>query len=87
MDKDPITLQNKLQCRANKVVEWLMDNKMVVAPKKTKLIISATKKLRNQRHPNLDVSITVCGNTIHPTCSEKLLGVILSEDLTWTLHI
>ena len=34
----------------------------------------------------MDMTILVSGHIIKPTLSEKLLGVVISEDLTWNAH-
>ena len=46
-----------------------------------------TKELRAIRHHNLDISITVDSKVIPPTPSEKLLGIVISQDMTWTPHL
>ena len=38
---NPVELMAKLQLRANNVASWLKDNRMIIAPTKTKLIITA----------------------------------------------
>ena len=86
-DADPVRLQEKLQCRVDQVTGWLADNRMVLAPKKTKLVLSTTPELRAARYSNLNLTIKVGGMTIYPTCSEKLLGVIISSDMSWDKHL
>ena len=86
-DKDPQVLQRKLQRRIDNTASWLADNRMVIAPQKTKLVISATSQLRAARHNNLQLSVQVGDQIIYPTSSEKLLGVVVSEDLTWGPHL
>ena len=66
---------------------WLQDILMVVAPLKTKLIIGCTPEMREARCSNVDFSIDVCGKTIKLTESEKLLGIIINQDLTWSHHL
>ena len=60
---------------------------MVVAPTKTKLLISCSKELKAKRYQNINIELKIADNTIRPTPSEKLLGVIISEDLTWTPYL
>ena len=86
-DERPEILQSKLQRRVDNITEWLSDNRMVVEPNKTKLIVSMTKELKSRRFPDLQLSIKVGDKVITNTPSEKLLGVVLSEDLTWRPHI
>ena len=84
---NPEELQDKLQVRLYAVTEWLMDNKMVIEPSKSKLIVSMTKELRSRKWPDVDTNVVVLGHTLTPTPSEKLLGVIISQDLTWTKYL
>ena len=83
-DTNPMRLQQRLQDRVNNAVTWLEDNKMVISPDKSKFIISMTNEQRAIRHPNLSISINVNNTTITATPSEKLLGVVISQDMTWT---
>ena len=87
VDEDPQRLQDKLQIRVDKVADWLSDNKMVLEPTKTKLIITMTKELRARRYPDLLITIKVGNQIVTPTPSEKLLGVVISEDMTWHPHL
>ena len=87
MHSNPIVLVENIQQRADNLVSWLQDNLMVVAPHKTKLVISATPNLRAAQGGNLDLSIKVGGLTVKPTESEKLLGVILNQEMTWSHHL
>ena len=79
---DPQALQHHLQLRINAMVQWLGDNKMVVAPTKTKLLISCSKELKAKIYQNINIELKIANNTIRSTPSEKLLGVIISDDLT-----
>ena len=85
--RSPHGLMSVMQQRADNIVSWLRDNKMVIAPTKTKLIVTATDKLRAERLTNINLSITLGGQRIQATPSERLLGVTISEDLTWTPHL
>lgn len=71
----------------NSMVEWLNDNRMVLSPFKTKLILSCTKELRAKRYSNISFSIKFNNQIINPTPSEKLLGVVLDQDISWTAYL
>ena len=86
-DENPERLQTKLQSRVNSITDWLSDNRMVVEPTKTKLIVSMTREMKARRYPDLNLKIKVGNQTISQTPSEKLLGVVISEDMTWRPHI
>ncbi len=75
-----------MQVRADNVASWLSDNRMIIAPSKTKLIITATSKLRLSRAPETEFSIMLGDTKVSATPSERLLGVTLSEDLSWLPH-
>ena len=79
---NPDELQEKLQHRVNAVTEWLLDNKMVIEPSKSKLIVSMNKELKQRKWQNANIKIEVMGHLLTPTPSENFLGVIISEDLT-----
>lgn len=82
-----VELEQKLQVRVDSVTNWLIDNRMIVEPTKSKLIVSITKELRSRRWENIDLTIRLIDHIIKPTSSEKLLGIIISEDMPWNLYI
>ena len=84
---NPVQLQAMLQRRVDNATTWLSDNKMVISPSKTKLMVSMTKELRATRHYNLSINIKVNNLIISPTPSEKLLGVTLNQDMTWATYL
>ena len=84
--RDPQDLMDKLQIRANNLTNWLEDNRMVIAPTKTKLIVTANQHLRQARAQGVNFTVQVLGKTIHATPSERVLGMTVSQDLTWLPH-
>ena len=82
-DFNPVTLQNKLQHRIYNAANWLADNMMIISLEKSKLIVSMTRELRAARHPNTNISININGTIIAATPSEKLLGITISQDMSW----
>ena len=67
---------------ANCVSQWSLDNRVQLNSEKCKeLRISFTKKL-SEFHP-----ILVNGNQLEVVRSAKLLGVIITSDLSWNEHI
>ena len=85
--RDPHQRVTRLQSRADNLAHWLKDNGMVIAPTETKLIIIATPELRAARCRGVNFSIKVGDHITPATQSEKLLGVIVSQDLTWHDHL
>ena len=88
-DQNPDALEAKIQREATRSTDWVSDNKMVCAGDKTKLLVVGTKKLRNHKleSKNKKISVNVCDNIIEESHSEKLLGIIVSEDLSWKKHL
>ena len=75
-----------VQARADNISKWLLQNQMVISPAKSKLLIMATRQLRMARSHVMNMTITLSGQYLKPTPSEKLLGVIISKDMTWYAH-
>ena len=86
-DDTPEGLQQKIQKEANLSAEWLADNRLCVAEDKTKLMVIATKKLKEVRHKNSDMEINLNGEIIKESKSQKLLGVVINNELTWKNHL
>ena len=60
---------------------------MVLSISKSKPIVACTRKLRRARAVSEDLHIMVCTQQIKATQSEKLLGMVLNRDLTWSTHL
>ena len=82
-DGDPNRLHLKIQVEANRSADWAIDNKMVCAGNKTKLLIIGTEGLRKSRFQDQKMQINVCGISVQDTDSERLLGLVLNNNLTW----
>ena len=56
---------------------------------KTKLLICGTRAMRQSRIENeyLQPKVKVCGDDIKESSSEKLLGVIVNNTLSWKNHL
>ena len=88
-DKNPATLQNKIQHEANLSTQWVHDNKLVCSGSKTKLLVIGTKEMRKSKlvNTNTKLSITVAGHLVEESQSERLLGLIVNNSLTWHHHL
>ena len=84
--KDPEVLRNLIEQEAGNSASWLKDNRLCVAGDKSKLMIIGTRKLRLSKELT-EMSIKVDGKDIKETPSEKLLGVVLNNELTWKNHL
>ena len=67
-------------------MEWVADNRMVCSGSKTKLLVIGTAALRRSimKGANSNMEINVCGSTIRDTKSERLLGLTVNNEMTWT---
>ena len=88
-DNDPLQLQQKIQREANLSTSWVSDNKLVCSGSKTKLLIVGTKELRRSKLTNRDIQIeiNVDGHVVKESESERLLGVIVNNVMTWEHHL
>ena len=85
-DNEPVLLHEKIQHVANESSTWLTDNRMCVAGEKSKLLVIGTKKLRSLKLTN-PMEIIVSNMPVKETKSEKLLGIIINNELTWKEHL
>ena len=83
---DPEQLVEKLQREVNNTVSWLKDNRLCVAGDKSKMLIVGTSELRTARLTN-QLAIEVDGQRVEETASEKLLGMVVNNRLSWKEHL
>ena len=76
---------SEIQESIDKAVEWTSLNCMKINSKKSKeMIISFTHDVHFKKSvPNIIIE----GNPVEVVDHAKLLGVILSDDLTWNMHV
>ena len=88
-DKDPDTLQQKIQKKADDSTEWFRDNGMVCSGDKTKLLVMGTRELRNIKlvSQNKTLEVNVCGKIVKESSSERLLGLTVQNDISWSAHL
>ena len=60
---------------------------MCVAGHKSKLLVLGTKELKKTKCTGRELSILVDGKLVTETQSEKLLGVIINNQMTWREHL
>ena len=88
-DADPQALLHMIQMEANLSKSWVSDNKMICSGGKTKLIVVGTKELRYSKlvQNQLMLEITMDGCVVKESESEKLLGIIVNNTMTWEHHL
>ena len=84
--KDPVVLRNSIECEAGNSAQWLKDNRLCVAGDKSKLLVIGTRKLRSSKIIE-KAKIKVDNKEIIETDSERLLGVVVNNELTWKSHL
>ena len=88
-DSDPDILQQLIQREADLSTAWVNDNKLVCSGAKTKLLIVGTKELRRSKlnNQNKTISINIDGCVVEESESERLLGLIVNNKMTWEQHL
>ena len=86
-DRDPTTLISKIQFEADCSTSWVADNKLVCSGDKTKLLVIATTAMRISRLNGQKLQINVCGKPVEESKSERILGIIANNKLTWWNHL
>ena len=83
-DTTVLSVSKKLQDCADHLVRWTQINGMKINTNKTKeLIICFSKKVSIEDIPHLSIR----GDNIDRVTTFKLLGVVISVDLTWDSHV
>ena len=75
-----VELKEKIQAEAEKSVDWLKDNKLCVSGEKSKLLVIGTKALKRSK-AHSEISIIIDGKEVKESESEKLLGLIVNNEL------
>ena len=83
---DPQVLTQLIETEANNSADWMKDNRLCVSAGKSKLLIIGTKKLKTTKDIP-ETKIVVDEKEITATKSEKLLGVVVNDELTWKNHL
>ena len=85
----PTVLKENIQKIGDNVTKWFESNEMVCSSDKTKLLIIGTKANRKSKleNDNMKIQVRVCGDIIEESQSEKLLGIIVNNNLNWKDHL
>ena len=86
-DADPQARKAKIQEVADESTSWVHDNKLVSSGTKTKLLVAGTKELRRSKLKDQQIVIKVAGHEVKESESERLLGVVVNNKMTWENHL
>ena len=84
--RNPADVRNSIKREAGNSAQWLKDNRLCVAGSKSKFLMIGTSQLRKSKI-NKEFKIVVDNQEITETSSEKVLGVVVNNVLTWKNHI
>ena len=83
-----VELEQKLNSQLKPVHKWCSQNKMVINSEKTKAMLLTTAQKRSRLTPSqCQLDIKLGESKLGVVKSDKLLGVIVDDDLTWAQHI
>ena len=60
---------------------------MVCSASKTKLLVAATKELRDSKLNGVELLVKVDGKNIWKSDPEKLLGITMSKNMSWNVFL
>ena len=83
------TLLETMQENCNVVTNWFSKNKMVCSRDKTKLLVLGTRANRYHKIEKKEIvpQLNICGKIIKESKSEKLLGILINNTLTWKTQL
>ena len=85
-ERKPEVARDSIQREAGNSAQWLKDNRLCVAGNNSKFLMIGTNQLRRSRI-NKEFKIVVDNQEVPETSSEKLLGVVINNTLTWKNHL
>ncbi len=83
-------IETKLNTSAGQIATWCRENKMAVNVEKTKTLLVTTQQKRSKLKKNQQDQILYVRLNEQPLSQiqkEKLLGVVIDQDLTWNNHV
>ena len=81
---DPTVLSRVLTEKYNLLEQWMNNNKLVINPDKTHMMVMGNKRVEPLRQ---QISMMAGNFPIHPTQTEKLLGGQVHQSLKWNQHL
>ena len=87
--ENPAILQNNIQRDGNIVTEWFAKNDISCSGEKTKLLFLGTRanRVNKIQNENFHPAINISGDCIEESTSEKILGIVVNNTITWKSHM
>ena len=79
-------MEELIQKEASDMSGWITDKRLSVAPSKSKFMMVGPDRTRKSGNWGL-VKVEVENEHIEQTRSEKLLGMLLNHNMTWSSHL
>lgn len=79
-------LEQNLQLALQRLLEWCKTNGMLVNTAKTKVMLITTHQKRLHLHNDI-IHLSYNNNVLNTTESDKILGVHIDNNLTWSVHV
>ena len=79
-------IENNLQSALNNLNSWCRSNGMILNSPKTKVMVVTTNKKR-QRLSNDQLDLNFNNESLNIISNDKILGVFVDNNLTWSDHI
>ena len=86
IDKSQACIEQQLQTALHKLSEWCKKNGMLTNTAKTKVILITTPQKQIHLNNN-NLQLTYNNEELSVVASDKILGVLIDNNLTWTNHI
>ena len=83
---DPNVVHDTLQNSIYELIKWTEQNHMSLHPGKTKWMLVTTRQKRQNLTDTLP-AIRMHNHVVEETNSHKVLGIIIDNNLSWSLHI
>ena len=85
IDKSQACIEQQLQTALHKLSEWCKENGMLINTTKTKVMLITTPQRRVNLN-NYNFYLTYTNEALSVVTCEKILGVFIDNNLTWTNH-
>ena len=85
IDKSQACIEQQLQTALHKLSEWCKENGMLINTTKTKVMLITTPQRRVNLN-NYNFHLTYTNEALSVVICEKILGVFIDNNLTWTNH-